>query len=461
MKKLISIILAVMMLTGMAAIASAEKGKASFTGSMSVADPADAVPGEQVVLRAGIEDANLDYTVTWQIYVGGEEEWANAGAGKEFGFAAPGAGTYTYRAHLEAEDGTVINKTVSLTVIAPEPVKEPEPAPAPAPEPAPAPAPEPEPAPVVEEAPVVEAAPVVEEAPVVEAAPVVEEAPVVEAAPAVEEAPVVEAAPAVEEAPVVEAAPVVEEAPVAEETPVVEAAPVVEEAPVAEEAEPAGEETEPAAEAEEGIPAEDGESDTEEEVPAENAEDTTEEETEENAGEEVVEIEDYDTAKGIDNGEIRPEYDYERDENGELVLDENGNPIAIVPEGEEAPATYLRDEEENLVLDGDGNPVVTQTLPADAVITGTIEDEHDPERSVEIYYSWNNAEPSLDEVVTFIAVLHGYEDVDYTIRWQRSSNNKDWTDVANSDGARHYEVITRENCKDFWRVQVEITNPEA
>ena len=129
---------------------------------------------------------------------------------------------------------------------------------------------------------------------------------------------------------------------------------------------------------------------------------------------------------------------------------------AIVPEGEEVPETYLRDEEENLILDGNGDP-----LPADAVITGTIEDEHDPERSVEIYYSWNNAEPSLDEVVTFIAVLHGYEDVDYTIRWQRSSNNKDWTDVANSDGSRHYEVITRENCKDFWRVQVEITNPDA
>ena len=447
MKKLISIILAVMMLTGMGAIASAEKGKASFTGSMSVADPADAVPGEQVVLRASIEDANLDYTVTWQIYVGGEEEWANAGAGKEFSFAAPGAGTYTYRAHLKAEDGTVINKTVSLTVIAPEPVKEPEPAPAPAP----APAPEPEPAPVVEEAPVVEAAPVVEEAPVVEAAPAVEEAPVVEAAPAVEEAPVVEAAPVVEEAPVAEEAPAVEEAPVAEEEPALTA-----EEGEAEETEPAGEKTEPAVEAEEGIPAEDGESDTEEEVPAENAEDTTEEATEENAGEEVVEIEDYDTAKGIDNGEIRPEYDYERDENGELVLDENGNPIAIVPEGEEAPETYLRDEEENLILDGNGDP-----LPADAVVTNTVQDEGNPERTIDIYYSWNNVKPALGEVVTFIAVLHGYEDTDYTIQWQRSSNNTDWTDVPNSDGTRLYEVITRDNYKDYWRVQVKITEPEA
>jgi hypothetical protein len=53
------------------------------------------------------------------------------------------------------------------------------------------------------------------------------------------------------------------------------------------------------------------------------------------------------------------------------------------------------------------------------------------------------------------------EGLDYTVQWQRSSNNTDWIDVPDSDGQRHYEVITRDNYKDFWRVQVTITNPEA
>ncbi len=148
MKKLISIILAIMMLAGITTVSIAEEeAQAAFTGSMILSGTTEAAPGEQVLLRAIVADANLAYTVTWQTYNAGEEKWVKASEGNDYSFAAPGAGSYTYRAHLKAEDDTVIDREITLTVIAPEPVKEPEPAPAPAPEPAPAPAPEPEPAP--------------------------------------------------------------------------------------------------------------------------------------------------------------------------------------------------------------------------------------------------------------------------------------------------------------------------
>ena len=44
---------------------------------------------------------------------------------------------------------------------------------------------------------------------------------------------------------------------------------------------------------------------------------------------------------------------YKKDENGKLILDENGNPIQIVKER----VLYLKDKEGNLILDENGNPV--------------------------------------------------------------------------------------------------------
>lgn len=44
---------------------------------------------------------------------------------------------------------------------------------------------------------------------------------------------------------------------------------------------------------------------------------------------------------------------YKKDDNGKLILDENGNPIQIVKER----VLYLKDKEGNLILDENGNPV--------------------------------------------------------------------------------------------------------
>lgn len=155
-----------------------------------------------------------------------------------------------------------------------------------------------------------------------------------------------------------------------------------------------------------------------------------------------------------------PVYSYERDENGALVLDENGNPIVTVIEGDEIPVTYLRNEDGELVLDENGDPIPTQTVPTDAVMSNTIVDALNPDRTIDIYYSWNNQKPAIGGDVTFIAVLHGYENLEYTIQWQQSKNGSDWTNVPGSTEARYTETITRDNYKDFWRVQVSITGIE-
>ena len=67
--------------------------------------------------------------------------------------------------------------------------------------------------------------------------------------------------------------------------------------------------------------------------------------------------------------------------------------------------------------------------------------------------------PAIGVDVTFIAVLMGYENLEYEIQWQHSSNYTDWTDIAGASGTRYSETITRDNYKDYWRVQVRIAEP--
>ena len=182
-------------------------------------------------------------------------------------------------------------------------------------------------------------------------------------------------------------------------------------------------------------------------VPAEEEEETIN----------LEEIEDYETPKGLDEEKPAAVYAYEKDEDGNLILDENGNPIVTVVEGDEIPVTYLRNEDGELILDEKGDPIPTQTVPTDAVISSTLEDALDPNRTIDIYYSWNNEKPAIGGEVVFIAVLNGYDNLEYTIQWQQSKNNEDWTDIPDSFETRHTEIVTRDNYKDFWRVQVIIT----
>ena len=216
------------------------------------------------------------------------------------------------------------------------------------------------------------------------------------------------------------------------------------EAPAAEE--PAGEE--PAGEEPAG------------EEPAEEEPQDEEAEGEEPAAEEIGE---YETPLGLEEQPAEsaapaPAYAYERDENGALILDANGNPIVTVLRGNEIPVSYLRDENGALVLDENGDPIPTQTVPVDAMKIYTLEDALDPDRKIDIYAFWGDEEPALGGTVYFRAIPYGYDRVVYTIQWQMSSDNSTWNDIAGAYGTDYSTVITEENYKNYWRVKLTITN---
>ena len=135
-----------------------------------------------------------------------------------------------------------------------------------------------------------------------------------------------------------------------------------------------------------------------------------------------------------------------------------GTVLAVLyNEGDEIPVTYLRNEDGELILDEKGDPIPTQTVPTDAIMSNTIVDALNPDRTIDIYYSWNNQKPAIGGDVTFIAVLHGYENLEYSIQWQQSKDSISWNDISGANNSRYLETITRDNYKDYWRVQVIIT----
>ena len=151
-----------------------------------------------------------------------------------------------------------------------------------------------------------------------------------------------------------------------------------------------------------------------------------------------------------------PVYDYIVDENGTLVLDAQGNPQPIVPDGAETPVSYLRDETGALVL-VEGKPVVLATLPVSAGVVTTLQDQLNPERSIDVYAAWEGETLYLDSEATLIAVLHGYDNAVYTLQWQYSPDNATWYDLEGAEEARCTLTVTEENYQYFWRIQATIT----
>ncbi len=153
-----------------------------------------------------------------------------------------------------------------------------------------------------------------------------------------------------------------------------------------------------------------------------------------------------------------PVITYERDENGQLMLDENGQPMAIVPEGMDIPVQYQRDEQGNLVLNEIGDPVPTQYVPAGSQFIQELKDKLNPNRRIDVYASWEGEELYYGDEMTLTAVLFGYENAVYTLQWQVSADAENWTDVEGETESVTKIIVTEDNYLNYWRIMVKITD---
>ena len=171
------------------------------------------------------------------------------------------------------------------------------------------------------------------------------------------------------------------------------------------------------------------------------------------AAQESAEPETYDTPLG----DKAFEYEYEKDEDGILLLDENDDPIAILKEGQDIPVSWIRRASGELVLDGNGNPIATQVIPAKAVHVETLKDRLNADRTIDIYATFDKAGAILGDSAKLTAVLNGYDALIYTLQWQQSDDGKNWENVGGAN-ENELEIVTSEdNHDDYWRVRVTIT----
>ena len=150
-------------------------------------------------------------------------------------------------------------------------------------------------------------------------------------------------------------------------------------------------------------------------------------------------------------------YVWEKDENGSLVLDKDGNPIPVLKNGQEIPKEFKRDENGELILDENGDPIVTFTVPEKSILIDSIKDALDKDRSIDIYVNFGDQEKVFGATAEFVAVLHGYDRVEYKIHWQHSKDNENWEIVPGIEGNRFTIIATKENYHDRWRAKVTIT----
>lgn len=120
----------------------------------------------------------------------------------------------------------------------------------------------------------------------------------------------------------------------------------------------------------------------------------------------------------------QPTYIFQRDENGKLILDKNGNPVVSVPEGMAIPVGYARDENGALVLDENGDPIVTDVLAAEEPeATPEPEETAEPEETEAPKYSFERDEAGnliLDENGNPVAIVP--EGAEIPVKFQRDEN---------------------------------------
>ena len=178
---------------------------------------------------------------------------------------------------------------------------------------------------------------------------------------------------------------------------------------------------------------------------------------------------------------------YERGEDGSLILDENGDPIPVAAEPEEEAESqpdviiYERDADGNLVLDENGDPIVAY-LPEGVEMPVAYErdedgnlilDENgnpipvaaepeeteillDPDRYVEMYLVGSPDDLFFGQEATLAANAVGYDNCEIAYQWQYSLDNAEWIDAEGETAQEMTLTVTEENYLYYWRVTVTV-----
>ncbi len=191
-----------------------------------------------------------------------------------------------------------------------------------------------------------------------------------------------------------------------------------------------------------------------EEEPAEETEEIKEpaEEPEEERAEETDETEipveeieeETDEPDEIEEERETTEEPVDEEAPGEETDEENTEETAEEPEEitEEEPAEESEDGQEDIEETGEETE---ESIP---------ESEMAPERHIRVDVTWDVPDPIIGDTAHFVAVMEGYDELQYTVQWQYSPDEETWYDIPNETNTTMDVVVTPENNIVYWRILV-------
>ncbi len=111
-------------------------------------------------------------------------------------------------------------------------------------------------------------------------------------------------------------------------------------------------------------------------------------------------------------------------------------------------------------------PEVTETpaptqIPEEAEKVLTLQDALDPNRYIDIWAVYDGDTLCQGVEVTLVAVLHGYDNLTYTLQWQVDRGDGAWAPIGQLNSTTYSFTLTEELYSAFWRVVVDITAGEV
>ena len=214
-----------------------------------------------------------------------------------------------------------------------------------------------------------------------------------------------------------------------------------------------------------------------EEVTVEEAiEEITEEETIEEAVEEIIEevtIEEDATEEIIEEVTIEAEEITEEEIIAEITEDETEVAEVVIeeiPEEDTADETEteepavenmteeLKTEKENAeekkIITAEGETL--EDIQAKGTLMQSVYDVLDPNRHIDLYIIYGKEMVTAGDTIRIVAVLYGYENVEYTLQWQETGDNgKTWFDIPNATTNEYAFILSSDNYDHLWRIWVE------
>lgn len=130
----------------------------------------------------------------------------------------------------------------------------------------------------------------------------------------------------------------------------------------------------------------------------------------------------------------------------------------VIDMGETAEAPVEGEEANAEKPEEDGELDEDFTLPEEGELP---EEDAEPEipeidfSTLSVAISAESDVVELGDDMVLTAILTGFEDLNYTLQWQFSTDNVNWADVDGATGSTLRVQMNEENCDYFWRVSVD------